>query len=114
MILDKSMISEENNFCSVLNSRQIGKTSLRVRTMWKLQAQGIACAAIDLRQIGSPDITPDQWYAGIMRRLSTSFKTDAEYPEYNPKQGDTAPAHFDISFDEAIKTICKYLIIKQA
>lgn len=69
--------------------------------MWKLQAQGIACAAIDLRQIGSPDITPDQWYAGIMRRLSTSFKTDAEYPEYNPKQGDTAPAHFDISFDES-------------
>lgn len=62
-------------FCYVLNSRQMGKTSLRVRTMRKLQAQGIACAAIDLTQIGSQDITPDQWYAGIMRRLSTSFKT---------------------------------------
>lgn len=62
-------------FCYVLNSRQMGKTSLRVRTMRKLQAQGIACAAIDLTQIGSQDITPDQWYAGVIRRLSTSFNS---------------------------------------
>jgi len=61
-------------FCYVLNSRQMGKTSLRVRTMHKLQAKGFACAAIDLTKIGSQDITPDQWYAGIMRRLLTSFQ----------------------------------------
>jgi hypothetical protein len=28
-------------FCYVLNSRQMGKTSLRVRTMHKLQAEGL-------------------------------------------------------------------------
>ncbi|NES19453.1 MAG: GAF domain-containing protein [Symploca sp. SIO3E6] len=61
-------------FCYVLNSRQMGKTSLRVRTMHKLQAEGIACAAIDLTKIGSQDITPDQWYAGVMRRMVTSFR----------------------------------------
>ncbi|MBD1896068.1 GAF domain-containing protein [Coleofasciculus sp. FACHB-129] len=61
-------------FCYVLNSRQMGKTSLRVRTMHKLQAEGFACAAIDLTKIGSQDITPDQWYAGVMRRLVTSFQ----------------------------------------
>lgn len=60
-------------FCYVLNSRQMGKTSLRVRTMHKLLAEGIACAAIDLTKIGSQDITPDQWYAGVMRGLATSF-----------------------------------------
>lgn len=63
----------KSEFCYILNSRQMGKTSLRVRTMRKLQAQGIACAAIDLTQIGSQDITPDQWYAGVIRRLCTSF-----------------------------------------
>ncbi|HBL10472.1 MAG TPA: hypothetical protein DD379_03495, partial [Cyanobacteria bacterium UBA11162] len=52
---------------------QMGKTSLRVRTMHRLQAEGIACAAIDLTKIGSQDITPDQWYAGVMRRLVMSF-----------------------------------------
>ncbi|HEY9851792.1 MAG TPA: GAF domain-containing protein [Leptolyngbyaceae cyanobacterium] len=61
-------------FCYVLNSRQMGKTSLRVRTMHRLQAEGIACAAIDLNKIGSQDITPDQWYAGLMRRLVTCFQ----------------------------------------
>jgi GAF domain-containing protein len=61
-------------FCYVLNARQMGKTSLRVRTMHRLQAEGFACAAIDLTKIGSQDITPDQWYAGIMRQLVRSFK----------------------------------------
>ncbi|MBD2461194.1 GAF domain-containing protein [Oscillatoria sp. FACHB-1407] len=60
-------------FCYVLNSRQMGKTSLRVRTMHRLQAEGVAGAAIDLTKIGSQDITPDQWYAGLMRRLVKSF-----------------------------------------
>ena len=61
-------------FCYVLNARQMGKSSLRVRTMHKLQAEGFACAAIDLTKIGSQEIAPDQWYAGVMRRLVTSFQ----------------------------------------
>jgi GAF domain-containing protein len=69
-------------FCYVLNSRQMGKTSLRVRTMHKLQAEGIACAAIDLTKIGSQDINPDQWYAGIMRRLVNSFHLDLNFKSW--------------------------------
>jgi GAF domain-containing protein len=61
-------------FCYVLNSRQMGKTSLRVRVMHQLQREGFACAAVDLTKIGSQDITPDQWYAGIMRRLVSRFR----------------------------------------
>ncbi|NJL80527.1 MAG: hypothetical protein HC917_20055, partial [Richelia sp. SM2_1_7] len=38
-------------FCYVLNSRQMGKSSLRVQTMQKLQAEGIVCAFIDLTGI---------------------------------------------------------------
>lgn len=60
-------------FCYVLNSRQMGKSSLRVRAMRKLEADGIACAAIDLTAIGSSDITPNQWYAGIVYNLASSF-----------------------------------------
>jgi hypothetical protein len=60
-------------FCYVLNSRQMGKSSLRVQTMQKLQAEGIACAAIDLTSIGSQDITPNQWYAGITYTLASSL-----------------------------------------
>lgn len=60
--------------CYVFNSRQMGKTSLRVRTLHRLQQVGVACVAIDLNKIGSRDITAQQWYAGIMRRLVTSFR----------------------------------------
>lgn len=60
-------------FCYVLNARQMGKTSLRVRTMHRLQAEGILGVAIDLTRIGSSDITADQWYAGLMRRIVKSL-----------------------------------------
>ncbi len=33
-------------FCYVLNSRQMGKSCLRVRTMQRLQQEGIACSAL--------------------------------------------------------------------
>lgn len=60
-------------FCYVLNSRQMGKSSLRVQTMQRLQAEGVACAVIDLTKIGSQQVTPDQWYAGMVRSLISSF-----------------------------------------
>ena len=61
-------------FCYVLNSRQMGKSSLRVQVMQRLGAAGTACAALDLTQIGGgEDMTADQWYAGIVRKLWSSF-----------------------------------------
>ncbi|MEG4110705.1 MULTISPECIES: WD40 domain-containing protein [unclassified Microcoleus] len=53
-------------FCYVLNARQMGKSSLRVRTMQRLQAEGIACSSIDITEIGTSDITPEEWYAGVI------------------------------------------------
>lgn len=65
---------KQGEFCYyVLNSRQMGKSSLRVQTMRRLQESGIACAAIDLTRIGSQQVTPEQWYAGIVRSLWSSF-----------------------------------------
>ena len=60
-------------FCYVLNSRQMGKSSLRVRTMQRLQEEGIACAAIDITAIGTSDITPEEWYAGVIDSIVSSL-----------------------------------------
>lgn len=60
-------------YCYVLNSRQMGKSSLRIRTMGKLQVQGIACAEIELNGIGSQQITAQQWYGGIIQELVSGF-----------------------------------------
>ena len=55
-------------FCYVLTSRQMGKSSLRVRTMARLEESGVACAFIDLTASGSL-ATPEQWYAGLLYRI---------------------------------------------
>ena len=61
-------------FCYVLNARQMGKSSLRVRTMQRLQAEGIACAVIDITSIGSSDTTPEEWYAGVIDSIVSSLE----------------------------------------
>jgi predicted ATPase/GAF domain-containing protein len=60
-------------FCYVLNSRQMGKSSLRVRTMKRLRSEGIVCASIDITAIGSSDVTPEQWYAGVIDGIISSL-----------------------------------------
>ncbi|MEG4319386.1 MULTISPECIES: AAA-like domain-containing protein [unclassified Microcoleus] len=60
-------------FCYVLNSRQMGKSSLQVRTIQRLRYDGIACAAIDISEIGNRGVTPEQWYAGLLRILENNF-----------------------------------------
>ncbi|MEH2330323.1 AAA-like domain-containing protein [Nostoc sp.] len=66
-------------FCYVLNSRQMGKSSLRVRTMQRLQEEGIACAEIDITTIGTQDVTPNQWYAGVIDSLVRSLKLNDNF-----------------------------------
>ncbi len=60
-------------FCYVLNSRQMGKSSLRIQTMEILQTEGIICAGIDLSAIGNLDITPEQWYASVIDSIVSSL-----------------------------------------
>lgn len=64
---------QRGELCYVLNSRQMGKSSLRVQTTQRLQAAGIACATVDLTGIGTRDITSAQWYADVILRLVRGF-----------------------------------------
>ena len=66
-------------FCFVLNSRQMGKSSLRVRTMQRLQIEEIACVAIDLTAIGTSGLNSEQWYNGIINHISESLKLENKF-----------------------------------
>ncbi|NJR63662.1 MAG: hypothetical protein HC769_35730 [Cyanobacteria bacterium CRU_2_1] len=61
-------------FCYVFNCRQMGKSSLRLQVMHRLSQDGIRCALIDMTEIGSQRITPDQWYAALFLTLVTELK----------------------------------------
>jgi adenylate cyclase len=64
---------QRGEFCYVLNSRQMGKSSLLVRTMHRLQADGYRCTTLDMTNIGSENITPLQWYKGVVADLWSGF-----------------------------------------
>ncbi|MEZ2320128.1 MAG: AAA-like domain-containing protein [Microcoleus sp.] len=64
---------KNGEFCYVLNSRQMGKSSLLVRTVQKLSADGIACATIDLSDIGNQQVSLDKWYGGVAYKLLCNF-----------------------------------------
>ena len=61
-------------FCYVLNSRQMGKSSLRVRMMHRLKQEGMSCASIDITRIGTQHLTADKWYGGMVYELLRGFK----------------------------------------
>lgn len=58
--------------CYVFNSRQMGKSSLRINIMKQLQEEGIKCASIDLTKLGS-HVTPSEWYGGFVSELLRHF-----------------------------------------
>ncbi len=61
------------DFSYVLNTRQMGKSSLRVRIKNRLQQEGYRCACLDLTSIGSETTTPTQWHKGVIWELWRGF-----------------------------------------
>ena len=60
--------------CYVLTSRQMGKSSLRLRTRHRIHRAGQGhCASVDMTRIGSENITANQWYQGIAFDLLRSL-----------------------------------------
>jgi WD40 repeat protein len=55
--------------CYVFNSRQMGKSSLRVQVKHHLEQDGVRCAAVDMTSIGSDSVAPQQWYKGLVAAL---------------------------------------------
>ena len=65
---------KQGELCYVLNSRQMGKSSLRVEVMRRLQIDGVACGVVDITSLGSQGISLPKWYLGMVRRLARSFQ----------------------------------------
>jgi len=65
------------NFCYVLTSRQMGKSSLMVRTAMRLREGGSAVAVLDLTAIGH-NLTVEQWYDGLMVQIGQELNLSEE------------------------------------
>src|SRR3989441_9491416 len=68
-------------FCYVLTSRQMGKSSLMVRTASKLREQGVGVVVLDLTAIGQ-NLTPEQWYDGLLVRVGRQLRLEDELEQF--------------------------------
>ncbi len=60
-------------YCYLLNSRQIGKSSLCVRAMDELSRRGLRVAFLDLTKFGGKNLTAEQWYVGLLREIGRTL-----------------------------------------
>ncbi len=69
---------KEGMLCYVLNSRQMGKSSLQVRTMAKLKKEGFACVAFDMTELCVNQVTEDEFYSGFISHLARELNLDID------------------------------------
>lgn len=58
--------------CYILTPRQMGKSSLMVRTAHRLSEAGACCATVDLSALGI-HLSPAQWFLGILHLLAAEL-----------------------------------------
>jgi hypothetical protein len=58
-----------SEFCYILDSRQVGKSSLTAHTKRRLEEAGVAVAAMELTALGITSNTPEQWYDALLAKL---------------------------------------------
>src|SRR5438270_6088559 len=68
-------------FCYVLTSRQMGKSSLMAHTTVHLRAAGIAVVNLDLTRLGQ-NLTVEQWYDGLLGHMGRQLDLEDELEEY--------------------------------
>src|SRR6266436_3041861 len=80
----------QGEFCYILTSRQMGKSSLMVRTAIKLREEGIHGIVIDLTAIGQ-NLSPEQWYDGLLVRLGKQLDLEDELDDFYQDHQNLSP-----------------------
>lgn len=75
----------------VLNSRQMGKSSLCVRTIERLKHDGYRTVFCDLTKFGGRNLTAEQWYAALLSEVGRELGLRAEFLTYWKENTDYAP-----------------------
>ena len=94
-------------FCYVLTTRQMGKTSLMVRTAVQLREEGRSVVVLDLTAFGQ-NLDVEQWYFSMLSAVAAKLDLDDEMEAYWEANLRRAPLH---RFMGAIRDV--YLETKQ-
>jgi WD40 repeat protein len=80
----------KDTFCYVLTTRQMGKSSLMVRTAARLRAEGCAVAVVDPTAIGNK-LTLEQWYDGVTGQMGRGLKLTAKLDAFWQERARLSP-----------------------
>lgn len=81
---------KRGEFCYVLTARQMGKSSLMVRTAARLREEGFAVVMLDLTALGQ-NLTPEQWYRGLLQQVGLRLNLVRELTDFWRSNTDLPP-----------------------
>src|SRR5262247_435061 len=81
---------KQGQFCYTLTARQMGKSSLMVRTAARLREEGVGVAVLDLTAIGQ-NVSAEQWYGGLLTQLGQQLDLEDELLEFRRANAELGP-----------------------
>ncbi len=97
--LYKSLMNGE--FCYILTARQMGKSSLMVRTAIRLRKNHCAVVVLDLTALGQ-NLTPAQWYRGLLERMGRQLNCEEAVENHWNRMVTASPLQHFLSTLEAV------------
>ena len=98
-------------YCYLLDSRQVGKSSLLIRTRDALRAEGIRVAVCDLQRVGG-DLTADQFYGGLLAQIGRALGAERQMVRAYRADREEAPfARFRAALIDALRSSEQPLVI---
>ncbi len=95
---DNRLVAEllQGRLCYILGTRQIGKSSLRVRAISELRRRGARAASLNLQGFGFPPEA--EWYRGLIQRAAKELELPFSAPEFFARHAHSGPVHLWTSF----------------
>lgn len=98
-------------FCYVLTSRQMGKSSLMVRTVRKLRAAGVRVVVLDLTAIGQ-NLSVEQWYDGMLARIGQQLDLEDDLEAFWTAQPSQSPLQrWTLALEKVVLPRCPHNLV---
>jgi len=99
-------------YCYVLTSRQMGKSSTMARAAQLLRDAEFDVVPLDLTAMGQ-NLTVEQWYDGLMARIGRLLNLEDEFDDYWIEHGRLSPVQrlFSAIGDVALKRIDRPIVL---
>lgn len=80
----------QGEYCYLLTARQMGKSSLMVRTTVRLREVGTSVAVLDLTTLGQ-NLSPEQWYEGLLGIIGEQLDLEPELHRFWREHAHLSP-----------------------